>query len=52
VYSNLIWWFSSVYRVQGTTKEEFITTTVHVKMQRRHLYIVCHAARAAKVVVT
>ncbi len=36
-----------VYRVQGQTQEEFVATAVQVEMQRRHLYIVCHATKAA-----
>ncbi len=36
-----------VYRVQGTTKEEFITNAIQVEMQCRHLYITCHGTRVA-----
>ncbi len=36
-----------VYRVQGQTQEEFVVTAVQVEMQRRHLYIARHAAKAA-----
>jgi hypothetical protein len=36
-----------VYRVEETTKEEFVANAVQVEMQRRHFYIVCHATRAA-----
>jgi hypothetical protein len=36
-----------VYRVQGQTQEEFVTTVVQVEMQRRHFYIARHAAKAA-----
>ncbi len=36
-----------VYRVEETTKEEFVANAVQVEMQRRHFYIACHATRAA-----
>ena len=36
-----------VYRVQGQTQEEFVAAAVQVEMQRRHLYTVRHAAKAA-----
>jgi hypothetical protein len=36
-----------VYRVQGQTQEEFVAAVVQVEMQRRHLYITRHAAKAA-----
>ncbi len=49
---NLIWWFLGVYRVHGTIKEKFVTNVVHVEVQRRHLYIVHHATRVAKVIAT
>ncbi len=48
---GLICWFLSVNKVQGTTKEEFIVIVVHVEMQRHHLYIACHVAMVAKVVI-
>ncbi len=35
-----------VYKVQGTTKEEFVTNVVQVEMQCHHLYISCHVAKA------
>jgi hypothetical protein len=38
--------FFGVYKVQETTKEEFVATVVQVEMQHRHLYTACHAARA------
>jgi hypothetical protein len=38
-----------VYRVQGQTQEEFVAIVVQVEMQRRHLYIARHAAKAANV---
>jgi len=40
-----------VYRVQGQTQEKFVVTAVQVEMQRCHLYIARHAAKAATVVV-
>jgi hypothetical protein len=40
-----------VYKVQGQTQEVFVATTVQVEMQRRHLYTVRHAAKAANAVV-
>ncbi len=49
---GFIWWFLGVYRVQGTTKEEFDANVVHVEMQHRHLYIVHHAAKTIKAIVT
>jgi len=36
-----------VYRVQGQIQEEFVATTVQVKMQRRHFYTARHATKAA-----
>jgi hypothetical protein len=36
-----------VYRVEETTKEEFVAKAVQVEMQRRHFYTVRHATRAA-----
>ncbi len=38
-----------VYKVQETTKEEFVTNVVQVEMQHWHLYTVRYAARAANV---
>jgi hypothetical protein len=46
---GLIWWFLSVYKVQGTIKEEFVANVVHAEMQRCHLYIACHATKATNV---
>ncbi len=40
-----------VYRVEGTTKEEFVANAIQVEMQHRHFYTACHAARAANAVV-
>jgi hypothetical protein len=40
-----------VYKVQGITKKKFVANVVQVEMQHRHLYIVCHATRAANVIV-
>jgi hypothetical protein len=40
------------YKVQGTTKEEFVATISHVEMQHCHLYSARHATRAAKVATT
>jgi hypothetical protein len=28
---GLIWWFFGVFRVQGTTKEEFVANAIHVE---------------------
>ncbi len=39
-----------VYKVQGTTKEEFVANAVHVEMQRHHLYITRHAAKVANAI--
>ncbi len=36
-----------VYRVEETTKEEFVANAVQVNMQHHHLYIVRHIVRAA-----
>jgi len=40
-----------VYRVEGTTKEEFVANAIQVEMQHRHFYTARHAARAANAVV-
>ncbi len=40
-----------VYRVEETTKEEFVTNAVQVEMQCRHFYTVRHVARAANATV-
>jgi hypothetical protein len=40
-----------VYRVEETTKEEFIANVVQVEMQHRHFYIARHATRAANATV-
>ncbi len=40
-----------VYNVQGTTKEKFVANAVHVEMQHRHLYIICHVVKATNSVV-
>jgi len=34
-----------VYKIQGITKEEFVTNVVWVDMQGRHLYTARHAIR-------
>jgi hypothetical protein len=39
-----------VYRVEETTKEEFVANIVQVEMQRRHFYITRHATRVANAV--
>jgi len=44
--------FLGVYKVHGTTKEEFVITIVHVNMQHRQLYIVHHTTRDIKVIIT
>jgi hypothetical protein len=36
-----------VYRVQETTKEEFVVNVVKVEMQPHHLYIIVHATKDA-----
>jgi hypothetical protein len=41
-----------VYRVQGITKEKFVTNVVQVEMQRHHLYIAYHAAKAINATTT
>jgi hypothetical protein len=41
-----------VYKVQGTTKEEFVTNTIQVEVYCCHLYTPCHAAKAANATVT
>jgi hypothetical protein len=51
VCSIIIWWFLGVYKVQETTKEEFVANVVHVEMQCRHLYTTRHAARVANAIV-
>jgi hypothetical protein len=35
-----------VYRVQETTKEEFVANAVQVEMQHRHFYIARHTTSA------
>jgi len=35
-----------VYRVEETTKEDFVAKAVQVEMQRRHFYTTRHATRA------
>jgi hypothetical protein len=35
-----------VYKVQGTTKEEFVANAIHVEIQHHHLYTTHHVARA------
>jgi len=41
-----------VYKVEKTTKEEFVANVVQVEMQRRHFYIARHATRAANATAT
>jgi len=40
----------SVYRVEETTKEEFVTNVVQVEMQRRHFYTARHVVRATNAI--
>jgi hypothetical protein len=40
-----------VYKVQGKTKEELATNVIHVEMQCRHLYIVCHVVEATNATI-
>jgi len=35
-----------VYRVHGTTKEEFVTNAIQAEMQHCHLYTARHVTRA------
>ncbi len=39
-----------VYRVHDQTKAQFVANVVQVEMQRRHFYIICHAAKAANAI--
>jgi hypothetical protein len=48
---RLIWWFLGVYRVHGTTKEEFVANVIQVEMQHYHLYIARHAIRVTNVTI-
>jgi hypothetical protein len=41
-----------VYKVQGTTKEEFVANVIQVEMQRCHLYTAYHVPRATNVTIT
>jgi hypothetical protein len=41
-----------VYKVQGTTKEEFVANAVQVEMQHHHLYITHHVTKVANIVAT
>ncbi len=50
VCQGLTCWFLGVYRVQGQTQEEFVTTAIQVEMQRCHFYIAHHVAKATNVV--
>jgi hypothetical protein len=36
-----------VYRVEETTKEEFVANVIQVEMQCRHFYIARHVTRVA-----
>jgi len=40
-----------VYRDEETTKEKFVANVVQVEMQHHHLYINCHATRAANATI-
>ncbi len=40
-----------VYKVEETTKEEFVANVIQVEMQCRHFYIARHAARVTNVAV-
>jgi hypothetical protein len=40
-----------VYKVQGKTKEEFVTNVIHVEIQCCHLYIACHVVRATNAAI-
>jgi len=37
----------SVYKVEDTTKEEFVANAVQVDMQHRHFYTTCHVTKVA-----
>ncbi len=41
----------AVYKVQGTTKEEFVANEVQDEMQCCHLYIIRHVVKVANVTV-
>ncbi len=41
-----------VYKVQETTKENFVTNVVQVEMQRWHLYTTRHVTRVANATTT
>jgi hypothetical protein len=41
-----------VYRVQETTKEEFVANAIQVEMQHRHFYTTHHATRVANATTT
>jgi hypothetical protein len=51
VCQGLIWWYLGVYRVEETTKEEFVTNAVQVEMQHCHFYSLSHATKVANAVV-
>ncbi len=38
-----------VYKVEETTKEEFVANAVQVEMQRHHFYTTCHVTKVASV---
>jgi hypothetical protein len=40
-----------IYKVQSITKEEFVANVIHVEMQRRHMYIVCHETMVVNVII-
>jgi hypothetical protein len=40
-----------VYRVEETTKEEFVINAIQVEMQRRHFYTLCHLTKVANVTI-
>jgi hypothetical protein len=41
-----------VYRVEETTKEEFVANAVQVEMQHRHFYTLRHAIKATNATTT
>jgi len=41
-----------VYKVEETTKEEFVAKVVQVEMQRHHFYTTRHVARVANAAAT
>jgi hypothetical protein len=41
-----------VYRVEKTTKEEFVANAVQVEMQRRHFYTAHHVVKVRNATAT